>query len=207
MSAVVAESQHHGGVDVAELFTTLDAVKAQPEAATFRFSVDNRWISGTHNRNEISAFYGVGAEQQHESTFAIEADHPAVLVGQDTAPTPAEIQLAACLTSGLGNIASVRKINLESVESRVEGDIGLRGILGLSDEVRNGFGQIWSAPGCAATRRPSSCAGWRPGPGSPRPSAAPTAPPARSPLQDGMCRRNGPAAAAMAGVPYRWPEC
>jgi uncharacterized OsmC-like protein len=31
---------------------------------------------------------------------------------------------------------------LESVESRVEGDIDLRGILGLSDEVRNGFQQI-----------------------------------------------------------------
>ena len=68
-----------------------------------------------------------------------------MLVGQDAAPTPAEILLAAlasCLTSGLGNIAAVRKIDLESVESRVEGDIDLRGILGLSGEVRNGFSQI-----------------------------------------------------------------
>jgi uncharacterized OsmC-like protein len=68
-----------------------------------------------------------------------------VLVGEDAAPTPAEIllsALASCLTSGLGNIAAVRKINLESVESRVEGDIDLRGILGLSDQVRNGFSQI-----------------------------------------------------------------
>jgi uncharacterized OsmC-like protein len=144
VSTVAAQSQRNG-VDVAKLFATLDAVKAQPEAARFRFSVDNRWISGTHNRNQISTFYGVGAEQQHESTFAIEADHPAVLVGGDAAPTPAEILLAAlasCLTSGLGNIAAVRKINLESVESRIEGDIDLRGILGLSDEVRNGFQQI-----------------------------------------------------------------
>ena len=144
MSTVTAVSVRNG-VDTAKLFATLDAVKAQPEAAKFRFSVDNRWICGTHNRNQISTFFGVGAEQRHESTFAIEADHPAVLVGQDTAPTPAEILLAAlasCLTSGLGNIAAVRKINLESVESRVEGDIDLRGILGLSGEVRNGFSQI-----------------------------------------------------------------
>jgi uncharacterized OsmC-like protein len=144
MTTVAAQS-HRNGVDVAKLFATLDAVKAHPEAASFRFGVTNRWISGTHNRNEISSFYGVGAEQQHESTFAIEADHPAVLVGGDAAPTPAELLLAAlasCLTSGLGNIAAVRKINLESVESRVEGDIDLRGILGLSDEVRNGFSQI-----------------------------------------------------------------
>jgi uncharacterized OsmC-like protein len=144
VSTVSAQSQRNG-VDTAKLFATLDAVKAQPEAARFRFSVDNRWISGTHNRNEISTFFGVGAEQERESTHIVEADHPAVLVGRDNAPTPAEIllsALASCLTSGMGNIAAVRKINLESVESRVEGDIDLRGILGLSDDVRNGFGQI-----------------------------------------------------------------
>ena len=104
MSSVAAQTRRNG-VDTAKLFATLDAVKAQPEAARFRFSVDNRWISGTHNQNQISTFFGVGAEQQHATTFAIEADHPAVLVGEDTAPTPAEILLAAlasCLTSGLG---------------------------------------------------------------------------------------------------------
>ena len=79
MSAVVVQSQRNG-VDVAGLFATLDAVKAQPEAARFRFSVDNRWISGTHNQNQISMFDGVGAEQ-HDGTFAIEADHPAALAG------------------------------------------------------------------------------------------------------------------------------
>lgn len=144
MSTVTA-TPGRNGVDTAKLFATVDAVKAHPEAARFRFSVHNRWISGTHNRNQISTFFGVGAEQQHAATFAIDADHPAVLVGQDNAPTPAELLLAAlasCLTSGLGNIAAVRKVTLESVESRVEGDIDLRGILGLSDEVRNGFSQI-----------------------------------------------------------------
>src|SRR5262249_57495571 len=126
----------------AKLFATIDAVKATPEAARFRFSVDNRWISGTHNENRISAFYGVGAEQQRPAAFTVEADHPEVLVGGDTAPTPAELLLAAlasCLTSGLGNIAAVRKITLESVESRVEGDIDLRGILGLPHQLRHAF--------------------------------------------------------------------
>ena len=143
MSTVAA--QWRNGVDTAALFATLDAVKAQPEAARFRFSVRNRWISGTRNRNEISTFFGVGAEQQRAGTFAVDADHPAVLVGQDSAPTPAEILLAAlasCLTSGLANIAAVRKISLESVESTVEGDIDLRGILGLSDKVRNGYERL-----------------------------------------------------------------
>src|SRR5580698_2505404 len=86
VSTVSAPSRRNG-VDTARLFATLDAVKAQPEAAQFKFSV--------HNRCQISTFFGVGAEQQREGTFAIEADHPAVLVGEDTAPTPAEILLAA----------------------------------------------------------------------------------------------------------------
>ena len=55
MSTVTAQSRRNG-VDTAKLFATLDAVKAQPEAARFRFSVDNRWISGTHNQNQIAAF-------------------------------------------------------------------------------------------------------------------------------------------------------
>ena len=144
MSTAAAQSRRNG-VDTARLFATLDAVKAQPEAARFRFSVENRWISGTHNRNQISTFCGMGAEKQHASTFAVEADHRPVLVGGDAAPTPTEILLAAlasCLTSGLGNTAAFRKITLESVESRVEGVIDLRGILGPSGEVRNSFGQI-----------------------------------------------------------------
>jgi hypothetical protein len=85
VSAVAAQSWRNG-VEVAKLFATLDAVTARPEAARFRFGVDNRWISGTHNRNQISTFFGVGAEWQHESTCAIEADHPAVLVGGGAAP-------------------------------------------------------------------------------------------------------------------------
>ena len=140
MSTVAAQSGRNG-VDTAKLFATVDAVKAHPEAARFRFSVHNRWISGSHNRNQVSTFFGVGAEQQHAATFAIDADHPAVLVGEDHAPTPAELLLAAlasCLTSGLGNIAGVRKVTLQSVESWVEGDIDLRGVLGLSDQVRVG---------------------------------------------------------------------
>jgi hypothetical protein len=84
--STVAAQTRRNGVEVAKLFATLDAVTAQPEAARFRFGADNRWISGTHNRNQISTFYGVGAEQQHESTIAVEADHPAMLAGGDAAP-------------------------------------------------------------------------------------------------------------------------
>jgi uncharacterized OsmC-like protein len=138
------EPTMRNGVNVDALYATLDAVKAQPEAARFQFRVRNRWVSGTHSVGTISDFYGVGVEQHHESNYIVEADHPKVLVGNDNAPTPAEHLLAAlagCLTAGIGNIAAARGIELSQVESTVEGDIDLNGILGLSD-VRNGFQSI-----------------------------------------------------------------
>jgi uncharacterized OsmC-like protein len=139
------ESPIRNGVDTATLFATLDAVKANPEIAKFKFRVSNQWVSGTHNRSTIHGFYGAGQEMAHREPTTFDADHPQILVGADNAPTPAEQllhALAACLTAGVANIAAARGVNLTSVESTVEGDIDLLGILGLSREVRNGYQQI-----------------------------------------------------------------
>ena len=127
------------GVDVPALFSTLDAVKAQKEIAKFKFRVTNKWISGTHSESTINGFYGAGQEMTRAQTFTYEADHPAVLVGKDNAPTPTEFllhALAGCLTAGIGNIASARGIDLEEVESTIEGDIDLLGLLGIDPSVR-----------------------------------------------------------------------
>ena len=93
----------------------------------------------------MSDFFGAGTEHQHKSKYQAEADHPAVLCGADDAPAPVEWvlhALATCLTSGIANIAAARGVQLKKVESTVEGDIDLRGILGLSKEVRNGYQAI-----------------------------------------------------------------
>jgi uncharacterized OsmC-like protein len=133
------------GVDTAALFATLDAVKQAPEAASFQFRAHNQWQSGTHNRSTITDFFGVGEERAHQRSFVFDADHPAVLVGQDQGPTPVEFvlhALAACLTAGLANIAAARKVRLTEVRSTVTGDIDLNGILGLDPGVRNGYQQL-----------------------------------------------------------------
>ena len=134
------------GVDVPTLFATLDAVKGQPEMAQFQFRARNEWINGTHNRTTIQGFHGACQEDTSRTQpFSYDADHPAVLVGGNNGPTPVEFLLhaiAACLTSGLANIAAARGVRLDRVVSTVEGDIDLMGILGLSAEVRNGYRQI-----------------------------------------------------------------
>lgn len=133
------------GVNVSTLFATLDVVKEQPEAAKFQFRAANKWVSGTHSRSTAGGFFGAGQEHEHKAVYTYDADHPTVLVGQDNGPTPVEFllhALAACITAGVGNIASARGINLTRVESQVEGDINLLGIFGMDDNVRNGYQNI-----------------------------------------------------------------
>jgi uncharacterized OsmC-like protein len=133
------------GVDTAALFATIDAVENDPALAKFQFRATNHWVSGTHNQSTIHGFYGAKQQMTHRAAWTFDADHPAVLVGDDNGPTPVEYvlhALAACLASGLANIAAVRGVNLTAVTATVEGDIDLLGILGLSDEVRNGFERI-----------------------------------------------------------------
>jgi len=92
-------AQHLNGVDTATLFATIDAVRQQPEAAQFQFRTTSEWVSGTHSRGRFTGFFGAGQEHVHASDTVIDADHPAVLVGTDQGPTPAELMLnalAAC---------------------------------------------------------------------------------------------------------------
>jgi uncharacterized OsmC-like protein len=130
------------GVDTPTLLATINAVGNQPELAKFKFRAKNEWIAGTHSRTTMADFFGAGAEHRHNKSYAADSDHPKVLCGADKAPTPVEWvlhALASCLTAGIANIAAARGIKLKSVTSTVEGDIDLRGILGLSKDVRNGY--------------------------------------------------------------------
>lgn len=145
MSATMTERGPINGVDVPTLFATIDAVNGTKELARFQFRATNRWETGTYSRTSITSFYGAGQDHDHEREFVIEADHPRVLVGEDRAPLPVELVLAglaSCLTGGIGNIASARGVELHSVEATIEGEIDLQGILGLNDEVRNGYQEI-----------------------------------------------------------------
>jgi len=132
-------------VNTPALLATINAVKATPSLAQFTFRASNTWKGGTYSESRVESFDGAGGVHQHHTQFRYTADHPAVLVGEDRGPTPIEFLLhglAACITAGIGNIAAVRGVTLTSVESQVEGDIDLQGILGLSDRVRNGYQQI-----------------------------------------------------------------
>ena len=140
-----APREPRNGVNTPALLATINAVKETPALAKFQFRASSRWLDGTYSESRVESFTGAGGEHKHQTEFRYGADHPAVLVGQDRGPTPVEFllhALAMCITAGIGNIAAVRGVTLTSVESHVEGDIDLRGILGLSGIVRNGYERI-----------------------------------------------------------------
>ncbi len=134
------------GVDTEKMFATLDLIKEQPELAQFQFRATNRWIDGAHNRSTIKGFYAAGGEDTtRDAEFTIDAGEPAILLGDDAGPNPAEHllhALAACLTTSIVYVAAARKVELTSVESIVTGAMDVRGALGVDEEPRNGFERI-----------------------------------------------------------------
>ena len=134
------------GVDVERLGQTIQAIQKDPGLAKSQFRATNRWVNGGHNRSTIQGFYAAGQEDTSRTKpFVLEADEPPVLLGKDEGANPVEFvlhALAACVTTSLVYHAAARGIALESVESQLEGDLDLRGFLGLSDQVRRGYKEI-----------------------------------------------------------------
>ena len=135
------------GVDSEQMYGTLDAIKADPVAR--RLPVPRHRTTGSTARttarrsrpSTAPARRTRRARRRSRSTPASRRSCSA----RDTGPNPAEAllhALAACLTTTLVYVATARKVRLTAVESTLEGDMDVRGCLGLSDEVRNGFNNI-----------------------------------------------------------------
>src|SRR5881394_3347295 len=130
------------GVNVQALLDARDALTKAPQAAQFKWRTACEWKNGTHSHSTIESFFGLGEEQHRKKTFAFDADHPEVFASEDKGATPVEyvlVGLASCLTAGIASVAQHRNIQLKSVKATLEGDMDLQGILGIDDEVRNGF--------------------------------------------------------------------
>jgi uncharacterized OsmC-like protein len=133
------------GVNVQALLDAREVLKGAPEAAQFTWRASSRWEHGVHSTVKIQNFFGLGEEQTHKNETVFDADHPAVFAAEDNGITPIEyllVGLASCLTAGVASVAQNRGIQLRSIESRVEGNHDIRGILGADSDVRNGFNDV-----------------------------------------------------------------
>jgi len=140
------ETKIVNGVNVEQLMETITACKNQPELAQSKFRVTNRWINGGLNRTRIQGFYSGGREDtSREKPFVHDADEPPMLAGENRGANPVEFALTAlvaCLTTGMVFHAASRGIIIEELESQAEGDIDLRGFMGVAKDVRKGYQNI-----------------------------------------------------------------
>jgi len=133
------------GVNLDQLFGNIDAIKNAPVLGKFKFRANNKWINGGHNQTTIKTFHGIQQEHDHADPFVLDADEPPLLLGEDIGPNPVEYvltALAACVTTAMVYHAAAKGIKLNAVEARLEGDIDVRGLLGISDDVRRGYENI-----------------------------------------------------------------
>ena len=138
----MAMTSVNNGVNVQALLDAREALRGAPEAAKFTWRATCKWQKGTHSTSKIRGFFGLGEEQAHKTETSFEADHPEIFASEDHGITPIEyvlVGLASCLTAGVAAVAQNRGIQLRSVESKVEGKMDIRGILGVDSDVRNGY--------------------------------------------------------------------
>ncbi|REJ83091.1 MAG: OsmC family peroxiredoxin [Planctomycetota bacterium] len=139
------ESKRVNGITLQVLQETVNAIKNDPELGACKFRAANKWVDANHNCTTVTGFYGAKQEIDHKQKFELHADEPPILAGQDDGANPVEHllhALASCVTTSMVAHAAVRGIKIEELESELEGDIDLRGFLGLSSDVPKGFTNI-----------------------------------------------------------------
>ena len=140
------QSKTLNGLDTTQMAGTVEAITKQPALARFEFRNRNRWINGGENRSTIQGFYGAGQEDSSRTEpFEFVNGEPPVLLGNNEGANPVEFllhALAGCVTTTLVLHATARGIRIDSVSTEMEGDIDLRGLLGLDDSVTPGYEQI-----------------------------------------------------------------
>jgi uncharacterized OsmC-like protein len=143
-----AQVEEHivNGVTVPTVMNLIGSIEENSDNAHFQFRLNNHWVDGGLNRSRIQDYFADGREDETRTEpFFVDADEPAINSGKDSSPNPMEFvlhSLASCLTSTLVYHAAVQGIEIESVESSLEGDLDVRGMLGLSDESRKAYNNV-----------------------------------------------------------------
>jgi uncharacterized OsmC-like protein len=133
------------GIKLDTLQETVNAIQQNPQLGKCNFRAKNKWINGNHNLSMITDFSCGENNIPHVQELELHADEPSMLSGDDEAANPVEYllhALASCVTTSMVAHAAVRGIHIEELESEVEGDIDLRGYLGLAPGVPKGFTDI-----------------------------------------------------------------
>jgi uncharacterized OsmC-like protein len=141
----MAPDKFVNGINVDQLFSIIDQIKEKPELGKSKFRATNQWLGSTRGRARVHDFYAAGKEDTSRQPVTFEIDEPTVLLGKGEGTNPVEyllVALSGCVTTSLIAHAAAKGIAVKGVSSRLEGDLDLRGFLGISQDVPVGYGLI-----------------------------------------------------------------
>jgi uncharacterized OsmC-like protein len=136
----IAEPTVVNGINVDDLFALIEGVRRDAAKGKTNWRVTTTWQGQTRSRAQVEAFE-IGGERVPRR-FAIDIDEPSELGGTNRFANPQEHLLAAlnaCMMVGYAAQCAVRGITLESLEIETDGEIDLRGFLGIDPAVSPGY--------------------------------------------------------------------
>lgn len=136
-------TQSLNGIDVPALQGFAETVKKDPARGIVKFNVHTRW-QGQTRTSATATEYSLGGKS-HRRHFEIAADEPGELLGLNSAPNPQEVLMAAlnaCMSVGYVANAAAMGIEVEKLEIRTEGQLDLRGFLGIDPSVKPGYEEV-----------------------------------------------------------------
>jgi len=142
-NAVTVAPNVVNGINVDDLFALIEGVKRDPAKGKTEWHVVTTWQGQTHSRAQVEGF-GMGGNEVPRR-FSIDIDEPCELGGSNQYANPQEHLIAAlnaCMMVGCVAQCAVRSITVESLAIETEGEIDLRGFLGIDPAVKRGYDSL-----------------------------------------------------------------
>ena len=128
------------GLDLDALGAVVREIERDHQKGMVAFRVSTAWRGQTRSRSTVES-YTIGGQEVRRH-FEMDVDEPHELCGQNSAPNPQEMLMAAlnaCIMVGYVAGAAVKGISLDKVEIQTDGELDLRGFLGIDPEVPPGY--------------------------------------------------------------------
>jgi uncharacterized OsmC-like protein len=131
------------GINTDALRGAIEAITLDPAKGMTRWQAATHWTGGARSATRVTN-YTIGG--QHVSKdFTIHVDEPLELCGTNEHPNPQETLIAAlnaCMMMGYVALCALEGIELEELRIETEGNIDLRGFLGISPDVKPGYDHL-----------------------------------------------------------------
>ncbi len=139
----ITEPTTLNGLNTDALRGAIDTVTRDPAHGQTHWEVTSHWRGGTRSDTRVTSCHLGG--QRVAKDFTIRIDEPLELCGTNQYANPQEHLLAAlnaCMIVGYAACCALEDIELEELRIETEGDIDLRGFLGIDPLVKPGYDQL-----------------------------------------------------------------